>query len=212
MLARHAADPKKEHGEMMKYLGRYLRATRDKGMTYKVNRTRSFDIWCDADFSGNWVKDEDQSDDPSSAKSRSGYVITYFGCPVLWASKLQSEIALSTTEAEVLSLSAATRDAIPLMWLLEEIHQRKLIKSSLAPKVHCRIFEDNSGAVEIAKVPKIRPRTKHINCKYFHFRSFVDNNKMSVHATPTEEQAADYLTKNLSYKLFAKHRKFIQGW
>jgi len=36
---------------------------------------------------------------------------------------------------------------------------------STKPTVYCRDFEDNSGALEIAKVPKTRPRTKHINIK-----------------------------------------------
>lgn len=80
------------------------------------------------------------------------------------------------------------------------------------PKVHCKVMEDNSGAVELATVPKVRPRTKHINCKHFHFRSFIDSKQMSVVATPTTLQAADYLTKCLSRELHCRHRKFIQGW
>jgi hypothetical protein len=39
--------------------------------------------------------------------------------------------------------------------------------------VHCKVFEDNEGAIEIAKVPKMRPRTKHLNIKYHHFREEV---------------------------------------
>jgi len=82
----------------------------------------------------------------------------------------------------------------------------------LIVKVHCRIFEDNSGAIEIAKVKKIRPRTKHINCKHFFFRSFVDSKQMTIHPVSTELQHADYLTKVLDYKLLSRHRKAIQGW
>jgi len=37
------------------------------------------------------------------------------------------------------------------------------------PKIHCKVFEDNEGAIEIANVPKMRPRTKHLNIKYHHF-------------------------------------------
>lgn len=94
----------------------------------------------------------------SSSKSRSGYVITYHGCSILWSSKLQGESALSTTESEILALSAATREKVPLMWLLQEIADKGLINSAAALKVHCKIFEDNSGAEELATVPKQAPK------------------------------------------------------
>ena len=40
-----------------------------------------------------------ESDDPASVYSRTGYIIKYKNCPILWASKLQSEISLATKEA-----------------------------------------------------------------------------------------------------------------
>jgi len=78
--------------------------------------------------------------------------------------------------------------------------------------VHCRVFEDNSGAIEIAMVPKMRPRTKHINIKYHHFRDYVERGEVSVHPIDTKEQPADMLTKPLNEPTLAKHRKFIMGW
>jgi hypothetical protein len=45
----------------------------------------------------------------------------YAGCPIIWVSKLQSEVALSTTEAEFIALSQAMRDLIPLLGILEEV-------------------------------------------------------------------------------------------
>ena len=41
------------------------------------------------------------------------------------------------------------------------------------PVVHGKAFEDNNGALVIAKVPRMRPRTKHINTKYFHFVEYT---------------------------------------
>jgi hypothetical protein len=63
--------------------------------------------------------------DPSTAKSRSGWIIFYAGCPVSWASKLQSQVALSTTEAEYIAMSQALRDVIPVMNLLQEMRERE---------------------------------------------------------------------------------------
>ena len=56
-------------------------------------------MFADADFAGLWDK-KSVEEDVSTAKSRSGYILTFAGCPVLWAPKLQTQIALSTTEAE----------------------------------------------------------------------------------------------------------------
>ena len=101
--------------------------------------------------------------DPSTAKSRTGYVIMYGGCPVVWASKLQREVALSTTEAEYTALSESLREVISLMQLLEE--SKELLRWAImdkTPVVHCKVFEDNSGALEMGRLPKMRPGTKHI--------------------------------------------------
>jgi hypothetical protein len=45
------------------------------------------------------LKQTSAIDDPDTAQARTGYVISYAKCPLIWASKLQTEIALSSTEA-----------------------------------------------------------------------------------------------------------------
>jgi hypothetical protein len=211
MLARHCNDPRKDHGRMLKWLVGYLRATRDKGIIYKANSNASFECYVDAGFAGDFTSEVDLSDDPASARSRTGYIIQYHGCPVLWASKLQTEVALSSTEAEVIAISQAVRDLLPLTWLLQEVADKGYITKAEMPKVHCKLFEDNSGAITIATVPKHRARTKHIHTKYMFFRTLVGN-LLSIHAVSSEHQKSDYLTKNLNYTLLHKHRKSVQGW
>ena len=44
--------------------------------------------------------------------------------PMIWASKLQSQVALSTRKAEYIAMSMALRDAIPVMEVLEEMSGR----------------------------------------------------------------------------------------
>ena len=110
---------------------------------------------------------------------------------MLWASKLQTEVALSTTEAEYVCLSQSLRDTIPLMNLLAEVRD-KLDKDVISvPAVRCTLFEDNSGALEKASTPKMRPRTKHINIKYHHFRDHVRRKLISIEHVATEDQVAD---------------------
>jgi hypothetical protein len=56
-----------------------------------------------------------------------------------------------------------------MMQLITELKEQGFGINMLTPKVHCKLFEDNSGAIEILKVPKMRTRTKHINMKYHFF-------------------------------------------
>jgi len=97
------------------------------------------------------------------------------------------------------------------MYLLEEIQERG-IEVTTVPTVCCKMFEDNSAALEMAKVPKVRPRTRHINSIYHHFRNEVANRRILLEKVSTEDNQADILTKTTRYDLFIKHRQSILGW
>ena len=86
------------------------------------------------------------------------------------------------------------------------------IDTSAVPKIHCKAFEDNIGALELAKVPKMRPRTKHINLVFHHFREHVRKGIVSIHHVSTTLQIADMLTKPLEQNSFLRHRKKLLGW
>jgi hypothetical protein len=165
----------------------------------------------DASHAGDW-KQLSAIDDPITARSRTGYIINFADSPILWVSKLQTEIALSTTEAEYISLSTSTRDILPILSLAKEASEHKLIAQVPTPLIHCKIFKDNSGTVEMANVPKMRPRTKHLNIKYHFFRQFVQQGILQVMHIAGEQQRADIFTKALNLMTFFKHRKSIMGW
>ena len=93
------------------------------------------------------------------------------------------------------------------MNLLKEMKERKFDVSNKIAKVHCKVYEDNSGAIEIAREEKYRPWTKHLNCRLHYFRTYVDSGEISVHKIDTYLQPADILTKPLSEDDFARHRK-----
>jgi hypothetical protein len=92
-IANYSSDPRKEHGEAIVYLVRYLKGTRHLGLKFKVNLTKGFECYVDADFSGAWNR-AFAATDPSTAKSRGGWIVFYAGCPIIWASKLQTQVAL----------------------------------------------------------------------------------------------------------------------
>ena len=167
-------------------------------------------MFVDADFVGNWHKEDAMYRD--TARSRHGFVIMYAGCPLSWKSSMQGEISMSSCESEYIGLSYALRDTIPIMEILKEMKQLRFPIKSATAAVHCRVFEDNSGALEMARNHKFRPRTKHLCCKMHHFRDYVTRKEISVHPIDTTEQLADCLTKPLNEELVVKHRFRMQGW
>ena len=100
------------------------------------------ELWCDADFCGNWKIDMAHRD-RTTAKSRTGYIVNN-----MWAG--QMETALSNTEAELIAMSEGLRTTIPLMRILEELSEQDIWLINKRAGVHCRVFKDISGALTIA--------------------------------------------------------------
>lgn len=149
--ARFSANPKLSHERALKRIVRYLKGTNDKGIILKPDLTKGIKCYVDADLKGGYCNET--RDDPISVYSRTGYVSFYFACPVLWVSKLQSEISLSTVEAEYMALSTAMRDLIPFTDQVNEmsdVFQHKDMKV----QIQCTLFEDNNGALELASTPR----------------------------------------------------------
>ena len=144
--------------------------------------SKGFENYCDADFSGAWNK-EFAPDDPSTAKSCSGWIIFYAGCPIIFPSKLQGMVALLTTEAECVTLLQSLRDVLPIMALVSEMKERKFRVICTEPYVYCKSFEDNSGALELAMLPKLCPQSKHININCHHFREHVHKGLVKMFPT-----------------------------
>lgn len=208
--ARYSSNPKESHSAAVRYIVRYLMTTRDKGLILKPNG-HSFVCYVDADFQGGWdIKTA--TEDSTTAKSRTAYIVMYGGCPIVWASKMQTDIALSTTESEYSALSEAAREVLWLMGLMTEVKERMAPETINIPTIKCTIFEDNEGAKAMATVPKMRPRTKHINGRMHHFRSAVSSGKLAIESIDTSNQLADIGTKPLAKDLFTRLRKEIMGW
>jgi hypothetical protein len=209
--ARFSASPKQSYAMAVRYIARYLAGTKDKGIRLSPDTKRGYECFVDASHAGDW-KQQSAIDDPVTAKSRTGYIITFAGCPIVWVSKLQTEIALSTTEAEYIALSSSAREILPMITLAKEAAKCRIIHKTKAPLLHCKLFEDNKGAIEMANVPKMRPRTKHLNIKYHFFRQYVQQGILQVLHISGTNQVADIFTKALDVASFHRHRRQIMGW
>ena len=200
--ARFCVDPKSSHEQAVKRIIRYLlylKRHKRLGIRYRPNIMKSIACYVDASFAGEWNRA--WSEEPSSVMSRTGYIILYAGCPIIWCSKLQTEIALSTTESEYIALSQSLRDVIPLMNLLSEL-QDVFPKGKETPIINVTVFEDNKGCIELVNTPKMRPRTKHIGLKYHHFRQHVADKTVTVQYIDTKDQIADLFTKAMAEPQF----------
>jgi hypothetical protein len=138
----------------------------------------------------------------NTARSRSGFIIKYAGCPIIWGSRLQTEFTQSSTESEYISLSQSLKEVIPIIALIRELKRHNFNFNDDDPDVKCKAFEDNDGAYQRATVPKLRPQTKHINIKYHHFRDAVECGDITIDKIGTTEQQADIFTKPLSSRAF----------
>jgi hypothetical protein len=167
--ARYTHSPKQAHEDALVRIGRYLKGTLDKGLILKPSKDFKIDCYPDADFAGLWTRDDKQ--DPHCVRSRTGYVINLANCPVLWKSKLQTEIALSTMEAEYVALSASCKELFPLIDLTKELTTAIGLNLKATTEMHIKIHEDNVGALTLGKLEprRMTPRSKHYAIKYHWF-------------------------------------------
>ena len=119
--ARFCNKPMLLHEKAIKRLGRYLYHTKREGIIYNPDITKGLEWYVDADFAEGWQQED--SNEPDNALSRTGRVIMYANCPIFWRITLRTEIALSTAEAEYIVLSTSLRQVIPLMTIMEEIYE-----------------------------------------------------------------------------------------
>ncbi len=135
----------------------------------------------------------------------------FAGCPIHWCSKLQTEIALSTTESEYVALSSAMREVIPFLNFMKEVSKVFSI-SDVKPLFKCKVWEDNESCIKVARSPKFTPRKKHIAIKYHDFRQFIYDGTIGIKSIDTKLQITDILTKPLTEAGFVKLRQLLMGW
>ncbi len=153
-LAQFCQDPRLSHEQATTRLGRYLAHTKDRGIVYEPNEPMGIECYVDADFAGGW--NITTSADADNVMSCTGFVITYANCSIYWASCLQTEIALSTAEAEYIAMSSALREVIPLMTLMKELHTIFPVHIN-KPNFFCKVHEDNQSTIRMAKSDKFTP-------------------------------------------------------
>jgi hypothetical protein len=175
------------HWTAVKRIMRYLKGTSDMKLRFGGKRVgESLVGYADAD----WGNDKDER------KSVTGYVFAHAGGPLSWSSKGQRTVALSSTEAEYMSLSEACREVTYLRLLLSELRH--------VQRGATTIYEDNQGAIALTKNPEHHARNKHIDMRHHFCRDMVQNGAVAVVYMPTASMPADALTKALAAEAFQR--------
>lgn len=184
--------PSKEHWAGVQHILRYLNQTKNLKLSY-AKTGRSLEVFCDSDWAG----------DKMDRRSFSGYVILLAGAAVSWSSKKQRTTALSTVEAEYISMCHAAKEVLWFRNFLEEIVGDKFLD---LPQT---LFVDNQGAIALAKNPVTSDRNKHIELRHFFIREKVEEKLLTFTYVPSSQNAADMFTKTVQKKTLSDQRFYI---
>ena len=193
-LSRFQKNPGLIHWRALLHLLGYLKSTAHYKITYRPSpKGVTPDEWIkpigfvDANYAA--CKD--------THKSTSGFVFTMAGSPVLWSSKRQATVTLSTTEAEYIALSRAAQQAQWMHSWCEEIGYPQSKPATLKG--------DNLGSIHLTKNMKEHHKIKHIDICHHYLPELATEGKIEVTVIRGVENPADIFTKPLPKETFRKH-------
>lgn len=145
VVSRYMNNPGKEHWMALKWILRYLKGTTNQVLCFGGSNI-SLQGYVDADMAG----------DRDNRRSTTGYVFTVGGTTVSWVSKIQSVVSLSTTEAEYVAATEASKEIISLQMFMGELGKEHDMGT---------LYNDSQSAIHLAKNSTFHSRTKHIQLK-----------------------------------------------
>jgi hypothetical protein len=193
VLCRFNSNPGPKHWTAVKHLLRYLKGSMDYRLTYgpDPNSKEIFSAYSDADHGGN----------PDNGRSTGGYLLKIGTGAVSWSSRLQSLVALSTTEAEYIAAVDAGKEVVWMRQFLTELGY-----SFDSPSV---LHLDNQSAISVTQNPEHHGRMKHLDLRWYWLRDTVDAGLISTSFIPTNDMIADILTKPLHRSLVFSFRQMM---
>ncbi|CAI7891690.1 unnamed protein product [Closterium sp. NIES-53] len=187
-LAQFLRCPKEEHSHDLQRALCYFVSTPTLGLFFNAGKPT------DKMYLSGYV-DADHAADTSDQRSRTGYIFRLEPIgPISWNSSKQELVSLSSAEAEFITACAATREGLYMQELLDEA---KFVTPNQFT-LQC----DNQSAITIANKPGFVNRTKHISLCYFFVKDAIDKGRMRLVYCPTNDMAADSLTKKLTRQKF----------
>ncbi|GJS78993.1 retrovirus-related pol polyprotein from transposon TNT 1-94 [Tanacetum coccineum] len=183
VCARYQARPTVKHLKEVKRIFRYLRQSYNMGLWYPKDFGFELIAYSDADHAG--CKDD--------CKSTSGGLQFLGGKLMSWSSKKQDCTAMSTAEAEYVSLSACCAQVI---WMRTQLLDYGYKYNRIL--MYC----DSKSAIAISCNPVQHSKTKHIDIRYHFIKEHVEKGTVEIYFVGTEYQLADLFTKALPKERF----------
>jgi hypothetical protein len=155
---------------------------------FKAYTEKAFNAYTDASF----------ADDAQDRKSTQGYLLTLFGGPIAWKSGKQTTVTTSSTEAELLGLTTAAKEAIAAIRLFRDV--RLQLNEDLT------IWCDNKQTIRLVNEDMMRIQTalRHVDIHHCWARQEAKKGSFEVKYLPTNEMPADGLTKALDRGKFER--------
>ncbi|KAI0995187.1 hypothetical protein K3495_g12995 [Podosphaera aphanis] len=194
-LSQFMKDPAVHHGVALKSLIRYLRSTVKQRLRFGPGgaHQEKFAVYTDAD----WAADK------SDRKSISRGVCLYYGGPISWSSKKQTSVATSSAEAEYISQAMYTKQG---QWIAQLLRDLRMPQVVIENGITVQMYGDNQGALALVKNPQLHERSKHIDIFYHFIRDLAEKRRLVIDYIPTDEMAADGMTKPLQRIAFERFK------
>ena len=188
-LSKFMSCPTNAHWNAAIRVLRYLKTTAGLRLVYdNKGRHVGFEAYGDASFDCC----------PETSRSRTGITLMINGCAFVWASKMQPVVALSSAESEYIAICDTGKEVVWARKLLREL-------GMLRPRPTV-VHIDNEAAICMARNTMLKARTKHVLRRYNWSREQVRNNVLAIVKIRSEDNIADFFTKNLGKFLFRKFR------
>ena len=147
--------------------------------------------------------DSSYGTDTTHRRSVTGMIARLAGGTILYKTRFQDVIALSSTEAEFIAACDAGKACLYIRLILRDL--------SLDQEEATIIYEDNKAAIEIANAGRPTKRTKHMDMRHFALQQWVEQDLIVLKHIGTGDNSSDSLTKNTPRVLFNRHNDFILG-
>ena len=176
VVSRYNSSPTVTHFTAVKRILRYLKGTINLSLQYEVTGQKIIGY-----------SDADWANDLNNRHSTTGNVFVMAGGAISWLSQKQPTVALSTSEAEYMSLGSATQEAIWLKRLLNDLHAEN--------QEPIEIREDNQGTIAMTRNPAGHKRTKHIDIRHHFVRESVQSGLIRISYCASKDMLDDVFTK-----------------
>jgi hypothetical protein len=143
--------------------------------------------------------DSEYAGDTETRISVGGFIIFLLGVPILWKSKAQRAVTLSSSEAEFVSLSEAAKEIKFVVQILESM--------GIVVEIPIIVRVDNVGAIFMSENASTSSRTRHVDIRYHFVREYVEEGFIRIIFVRSEENLADGFTKNVTGDIYDAHVK-----